>query len=53
MMNLKEKLDLIEKNIEYSMNNRQRVFYSNGYGMSYIPDFNDITLYEVAVLKRY
>ncbi len=50
-MTLKEKMNLIEKNIEYSMNNRQRIFYSNGYGMSYIPDFNDITLYEVAVLK--
>lgn len=31
-MTLKEKMNLIEKNIEYSMNNRQRIFFQMDMG---------------------
>ena len=39
------------KRIEYSLNNRYREFYPNGYGVSIIPDIDNSSFYEVAVLK--
>jgi hypothetical protein len=41
----------LEKRIEYSLNNRYREFYPNGYGVSIIPDIDNSSFYEVAVLK--
>ncbi len=53
-MELKERIaryDKLKERIKYSLNNRYREFYKNGYGVSIVPDFNDIDLYEIAVLK--
>ena len=40
----------LEKRIEYSANNRYREFYANGFGVSIVPDIDNSTLYEIAVL---
>lgn len=40
----------LEKRIEYSASNRYREFYVNGYGVSIVPDIDNSTLFEVAVL---
>lgn len=40
----------LEKRIEYSASNRYREFYANGYGVSIVPDIDNSTLFEVAVL---
>ena len=40
----------LEKRIEYSASNRYREFYTNGYGVSIVPDIDNSTLFEVAVL---
>ena len=41
----------LEKRIDYSLINRYREFYPNGYGVSIIPDIDNSSFYEVAVLK--
>ena len=50
IMELMNDEDLL-KRIEYSLNNRYREFYPNGYGVSIIPDIDNSSFYEVAVLK--
>jgi hypothetical protein len=40
----------MEKRIEYSASNRYREFYTNGYGVSIVPDIDNSMLFEVAVL---
>lgn len=40
----------LESRIKYSASNRYREFYTNGYGVSIVPDIDNSTLFEVAVL---
>lgn len=40
----------LDKRIKYSASNRYREFYTNGYGISIVPDIDNSTLFEVAVL---
>lgn len=40
----------LESRIKYSASNRYREFYANGYGVSIVPDIDNSTLFEVAVL---
>ena len=43
--------DELDKRIKYSASNRYREFYPNGYGISIVPDIDNTSLFEVAVLK--
>ena len=41
----------VDKRLEYIKQNRYREFYPNGYGISIVPDIDNTSLFEVAVLK--
>ena len=47
---MKSKKDL-ESRFNYCVEHRHKEFYSNGYGISIIPDLDNSELFEVAVLK--
>lgn len=40
-----------EKRFNYCVEHQKKEFYQNGYGISIIPDVNNLELFEVAVLK--
>ena len=41
----------LKKRFGYLRENRYREFYSNGYGISIVPDLSNMNLFEIAVLK--
>jgi hypothetical protein len=47
---MKSKKDL-ESRFNYCVEHQKKEFYQNGYGISIIPDVNNLELFEVAVLK--
>ena len=47
---MKSKKDL-ESRFNYCVEHQKKEFYPNGYGISIIPDVNNLELFEVAVLK--
>ena len=47
---MKSKKDL-ESRFNYCVEHRHKEFYPSGYGISIIPDVNNLELFEVAVLK--
>ena len=47
---MKSKKDL-ESRFNYCVEHQKKEFYQNGYGISIIPDVNNLELFEVVVLK--
>lgn len=47
---MKSKKDL-ESRFNYCVEHQKKEFYQNGYGISIIPDVNNLELFEVAILK--
>ena len=47
---MKSKKDL-ESRFNYCVEHQKKEFYPNGYGISIIPDLDNLKLFEVAVLK--
>lgn len=42
----------LESRFNYCVEHRHKEFYSNGYGISIIPDLDNSELFEVVVFKR-